>query len=111
MFGRLLKWAIELKEFNIEYRPRSAIKGQVLAEVNMERSEVHPQGIGDERWILETDESSQTQGGGTGMVLRTPKGSTIAQAIKPAFAVSNTEAKYEVVPLGQLSPSNSQSWP
>ena len=28
--GRLMKWAIELSEFNIRYKPKTAIKGQVL---------------------------------------------------------------------------------
>ena len=37
--GRLLKWAIELSEFNIEYRPITAVKGQALADFFMERSE------------------------------------------------------------------------
>ena len=32
--GILLKWAIELSEFDIVYRPRSAIKGRVLAELS-----------------------------------------------------------------------------
>ena len=39
-FGRLLKWVVELSEFDIEYRPKTAIKGQVLADFIMERSEV-----------------------------------------------------------------------
>ena len=30
--GRLMKWSIELSEFNITYRPRPAIKAQVLAD-------------------------------------------------------------------------------
>lgn len=34
--GRLLKWAIELAPFNIEYKPRMTIKGQVLADFVME---------------------------------------------------------------------------
>ena len=29
--GRLIKWAIELSEFDIRYKPRTAVKGQVLA--------------------------------------------------------------------------------
>ena len=28
--GRLIKWAIDLSEFNIKYKPRTAVKGQVL---------------------------------------------------------------------------------
>ncbi|XP_058075767.1 uncharacterized protein LOC131224250 [Magnolia sinica] len=30
-FGRLMKWAIELSEFDIQYKPRVAIKGQAVA--------------------------------------------------------------------------------
>ena len=30
--GRLAFWAIELSEFDIQYRPRTAIKGQVIAD-------------------------------------------------------------------------------
>ena len=30
--GRLRKWAIELSEFDIRYKPRTAIKGQVLED-------------------------------------------------------------------------------
>ena len=30
--GRLAIWAIELSEFDIQYRPQTAIKGQVVAD-------------------------------------------------------------------------------
>ena len=34
--GRLIKWAIELTEFDIRYKPRTGVKGQVLADFIME---------------------------------------------------------------------------
>ena len=34
--GRLIKWAIELSEFDIRYKPRKAVKGQILAYFIME---------------------------------------------------------------------------
>ena len=34
--GRLIKWAIERSEFDIRYKPRTEIKGQVLADFIME---------------------------------------------------------------------------
>ena len=34
--GRLMKWAIELSEFDIRYKPKTTIKGQVLADFVME---------------------------------------------------------------------------
>ena len=39
---RLLKWVVELSGFDIEYRPRSAIKGQVLADFIVELLDVQP---------------------------------------------------------------------
>ena len=34
--GRLIKWVIELSEFDIKYKPRTTVKGQVLADFIME---------------------------------------------------------------------------
>ena len=34
--GRLIKWAIKLSEFDIRYKPRTAVKGQVLVDFIME---------------------------------------------------------------------------
>ena len=41
-FGRLIKWAIKLSEFNIRYKPRTAIKGQILADFIMEFTSAEP---------------------------------------------------------------------
>ena len=34
--GRLIKWAIELSEFDIGYKPRTVVKGQVLVDFIVE---------------------------------------------------------------------------
>ena len=34
--GRLMKWAIELSEFDIRYKPRATVKGQILADFIIE---------------------------------------------------------------------------
>ena len=34
--GRLMKWAIELSKFEIRYKSKTAIKGQILADFVME---------------------------------------------------------------------------
>ena len=34
--GRLMKWALELEEFEVIYRPRTVIKGQALADFLVE---------------------------------------------------------------------------
>ena len=40
--GRLIKWAIELSEFDIRYKPRTTVKGQVLADFIMEFTSTEP---------------------------------------------------------------------
>ena len=40
--GRLMKWAIELREFDIRYKPKTAIKRQVLADFVMEFTSLEP---------------------------------------------------------------------
>ena len=41
-FRRLGKWAIELSEFDIRYKIRTAIKGQILAYFIMEFTSAEP---------------------------------------------------------------------
>ena len=57
--GRIALWAIELSEFNIQYRPPNAIKGQVVADfiakftnVEDQKAEEYPQ------WSIHIDRSS-----------------------------------------------------
>nr|GEX01318.1 reverse transcriptase domain-containing protein [Tanacetum cinerariifolium] len=37
--GRLLKWSFELEGHDINYRPRTSVKGQILADIVVERQE------------------------------------------------------------------------
>ena len=45
--GRLLKSDVEFSEFDIEYRPILAIKGQVLVDFIVELSDVQPRDLGE----------------------------------------------------------------
>ena len=38
-FGRLVKWSVELSEFDLSYRPRGAIKTQALTDFMVDRIE------------------------------------------------------------------------
>ena len=55
---RLLKWAVELSEFDIEYHLRTLIKGQAFVDFILESSDTHSQEVGIEKWVLEKDGSS-----------------------------------------------------
>ena len=57
---RMVQWAIELSQFDIEYLPRSAIKAQALADFITEFTfpdEDNPTNK-VERWTIQTDNSS-----------------------------------------------------
>ena len=67
--GRLLKWAIDLSEFDIIYCMRSSVKDQVLADFIVELSNRSKVSLLELLWIFETDGSSKVVGGEVGMVL------------------------------------------
>ena len=43
--GRMALWVIELSEFDIQYRPRTAIKGQAMADFFAEYTQLEGKGI------------------------------------------------------------------
>ncbi|GJT14011.1 reverse transcriptase domain-containing protein [Tanacetum coccineum] len=70
---RMLKWKIELEGYDIQYRPRTVIKGQILA-----------------------DGSSCVDGSGAGLILTNPEGAEFTYAMRFRFDATNNEAEYEV---------------
>ncbi|GFY86953.1 hypothetical protein Acr_05g0005920 [Actinidia rufa] len=112
--GRLLKWSIELSEFYIEYKPRTAIKAQALSDFIVESThedspqpETNPFEVGIPKeptseqnlahWILYVDGSSNQHGCGAGLVLRAPSGEQMEYAIRMGFQATNNEAEYEAL--------------
>ena len=79
--GRLIKWAIELSEFYIRYKPRTAVKGLVSADFIMEFTPLNtlaqpietPQLAPDlPIWRLSVDGAANSQGSGAGLILTSP---------------------------------------
>ena len=103
--GRLMKWAIELSEFNIIYKPKTAIKGQVLADFIMEFTSAelakNAQTMTDlPIWKLSVDGASNAQGSRAGLILTSPEGINIEYALRFGFQASNNKAEYEAVIAG-----------
>ncbi|KAG7593904.1 Ribonuclease H-like superfamily [Arabidopsis thaliana x Arabidopsis arenosa] len=99
--GRLAKWAIELSEYDIEYKSRTSAKAQVLADFLTEL----PLDDGifvetDSTWKLHVDGSSSKQGSGIGIRLETPIKEIIEQSFRLMFPASNNEAEYEALLAG-----------
>ena len=106
--GRLTKWAIELSEFDIEFIPRTAIKGQAVADFVAEFTEpdtevakmMIDQTRKDFRWKLWVDGSSNTHGSGAGIVVKTPEGDSVECALRFDFKATNNQAEYEALIAG-----------
>ena len=104
-FRRLMKWAIELSEFDIRYKPKTAIKEQVLGDFVMEFTSAEPvknaQTVTDlSIWKLSVDGAANAQGSGAGLILTSPEGIEIEYALRFRFHTSNNEAEYEAVIAG-----------
>jgi len=84
--GRMVKWAVELSEFDIKYVPRGSIKGQVFADFVVElSSKVARNAEGDFRWVLSVDGSCNQLGSGAGVILEGPNGVLIEQSLRFDF--------------------------
>lgn len=58
--GRMALWAIKLSEFDVQYHPRTAMKGQVVADFIAEFTNMEGQGAEKRpQWSIHTDESSK----------------------------------------------------
>lgn len=80
-------------ECDVSYRPRTAIKGQVLADF---LAELTPTEVvnSEIKWTLHVDGSSTASFSGVGLLLTTPKGLQIEYAIRLGFNTTNNEAEY-----------------
>lgn len=120
---RMLKWTIELGQFDIECKPMNAIKGQALANfvlefppqhaesrenmlVQVEAGESPPtqQDINKvgrpEKWTLNVNGAVNNDGADTGIVLTRPEGYQLMHAIHFSFGASNNNAEYEALIAG-----------
>ncbi|GKC22176.1 reverse transcriptase domain-containing protein [Tanacetum coccineum] len=105
--GRLLKWSFELEEHDIQYWPRTSVKGQILADFIVERSEDNSEDtlMKDEEelpdpWTLFTDGSSCSDSSGAGLILLNPEGMEFTYALRFRFDATNHEAEYEALITG-----------
>ncbi|XP_074336042.1 uncharacterized protein LOC141673209 [Apium graveolens] len=106
----MLKWVVELGQFDLEYMPRTAIKGHALAdfllefdsEVNDKALVVHPSHTEEVLeefphpwWILHVDGAVNNGGAGAGIVLISLEGHHLISAIHFKFYATNKDAEYE----------------
>ena len=100
--GRLIKWAIELSEFDIRYKPRAAVKGQILADFIMEftpaESTEATQLTPDlPIWILSVDGAANDQARGAGLILTSLDGIDVEYALRFGFQASNNKPPWKQI--------------
>ena len=103
--GRLMKWAIELSEFDIKYKMKIAIKGQVLADFVTEFISAEPVENAQTPtdlpiWKLSVDGATNAQGSRARLILTSLEGIDIEYALKFKFQASSNEAEYEAIIAG-----------
>ena len=101
--GRLIQWAVELSEFDIEYRLRQAIKAQALADFIAEftvAEEEPPEEKPDRNWEVEIDGSSVKRAGGVRVVFKTPEGRLLKHSVRLQYLTTNNEAEYKALLTG-----------
>ena len=91
-----------MSKFDIQYHPRIAIKGQVVADFIVEFTHDEDKGAEESpQWSVHTDGSSNRQvGGGAGVVLLSPEGDIVECVIRLDFPTTNNETEYEAFVAG-----------
>nr|GEW35173.1 reverse transcriptase domain-containing protein [Tanacetum cinerariifolium] len=103
----ILALRFELEEHDINYRPRTSVKGQIIENFIVERSEDDPSDtpIEDKEelldpWILFTDGSSCIDSFGVGIIITNPEGIKLTYSLRFGFDATNNEAEYEALIAG-----------
>ena len=89
-----------MSEFDIEYRPRQAIKAQALADFiakfKAAREEPSPE-KSEEKWEVNIDRSSVKGARGVGVVFKTLEGHLLKHVVRLQYSTTNNEAGYEAL--------------
>ncbi|XP_074342752.1 uncharacterized protein LOC141680421 [Apium graveolens] len=111
--GKMLKWVVELGQFDWEYTPRTTIIGKALPDFLLEfDSQIdgkalvvlhpsHPEGVLEEFqhpwWVLHMDGVVNNGEAGAGIVLVSPEGHHLMSVIQFKFYATNNDAEYEAL--------------
>ncbi|KAL0381886.1 UNVERIFIED_CONTAM: hypothetical protein Slati_4610900, partial [Sesamum latifolium] len=99
--GCLIKWAVELSEYDISYLPCTTIKAQALVDFVSKMTGIPSEEASkDEKWLFHVDWSSTIQDSDAGIVITSPPREDLEFAVKFGFKASNNEAEYEALVAG-----------
>jgi ribonuclease HI len=97
--GYIIKWSVELGEFDLEFCPRLAIKSQILANFISEWTETQqpPPAEKPEHWKMYFDGSLNLEGASAGVLFILPQGNHSKYVLQIHFKASNNRAEYEAL--------------
>ena len=100
MAGKMLKWSLELSEFDIQHESMNPLKAQALADFVAEIT-AHDSPIGKKyKWTISVDEASSSTGSGAGILLENEEGVMIEHSLTLYFPTSNNQAEYKALIAG-----------
>ncbi|XP_074301336.1 uncharacterized protein LOC141632716 [Silene latifolia] len=108
---RMAKWSVHLSGYDLKLEPRATIKSQALADFVFDfcpslQTQAEKDILtleedkGEQVWELNVDGASNVKGAGVGLVLKSPQGDLLVQAVRCEFKATNNEAEYEALILG-----------
>ena len=98
--GRMVQWAIELSQFDVEYHPQTAIKAHALADFIAEFTTPEDANRQEDFWTKNTEGSSTQQEGGACIVITSPEKDVLKYGVQLKFPITNNEAEYEALLAG-----------
>jgi len=101
--GILVKWAIKLLDYGLQYEFKGSIRAQFFANFLVELSDsVCDRQTNMLSWILFVDGASKLKGSGAGVVLEGPERVLVEQLLRFAFKANTNQAEYEALIVGIL---------
>ena len=91
--GRMMKWSLELSEFDIHYESKKALKAQVFADFLAEMT--FPAEENSEEWTIFIDGSSNSKGSGARIIIENSEGIIVEITLGLSFLVTNNTTEYE----------------
>jgi hypothetical protein len=100
--GRIIQWAVEISQHDVEFIPRWVIKSQALVNFIAEWTDLGLQGIDElpDHWIIYFNGSYTLKGAGAGVALIPPEDDILKYAIQLEFLATNNIAEYEGLVMG-----------
>jgi hypothetical protein len=95
--GHIVKWSVELGEFNLEFCPQQAIKSQILTDFVSEWTETQQPSPAEklEHWKMHFDGSLNLEG--ACVLFISPQGDHLKYILQIHYKASNNSAEYEAL--------------